>query len=76
MTPVLAIITFLAGIALGLRYKVVVLIPAVVLVMLLAMIVGIARGDRVLSIVLATAIVGAVIQVGYLVGAQIRASVG
>jgi hypothetical protein len=76
MTPKLAIIDVLAGIALGLRYKVVVLIRAVVVVMLFAMIVGIARGDRFLSIVLAMAIAGAVIQVGYLVGAQIRATVG
>jgi len=76
MTPKLAIIDVLAGIALGLRYKVVVLIRAVVVVMLFAMIVGIARGDRFLSIVLAMAIAGAVIQVGYLIGAQIRATVG
>ena len=76
MTPKFAIISVLAGIALGLRYKVVILIRAVVLVMLFAMIVGTARGDRILSIVLAMSIAGAGIQVGYLVGAQIRATVG
>jgi general stress protein CsbA len=76
MTSKLAIISFLAGIALGLRYKVVILLRAVVLVMLFAMIVGIGRGDRFLSIIMAMALAAASIQVGYLVGAQIRAAVG
>jgi hypothetical protein len=76
MTPKLVIIDVLAGIALGLRYKVLILIRAVVLVILFTLIVGIARGDGFPSIVLAVAIAGAGIQVGYLVGAQIRALVG
>ena len=75
MTLGLALSAFLAGIALGLRYKVVILIPAVALVMLFAMIVGIARGDRFLSVILAMAIPGAAIQVGYLAGAYIRTTV-
>jgi hypothetical protein len=72
MTPELAIIGVLAGIALGLRYTVVMLIAAVVLAMFFAMIVGIARGDRFLSLILAMVIPGAAIQLGYLAGAQIR----
>ena len=72
MTLKLALSAFLAGIALGLRYKVVTLIPAIVLVMLFAMIVGIGRGDRFLSLFLAVAIPGAAIQIGYLAGAQRR----
>jgi hypothetical protein len=75
MTSELAIISFLSGIALGLRYKVVILIPAIVLVILFAMMVGIARGDRFLSLMLAMAIPGAAIQLGYLAGAEIRAAV-
>ena len=75
MTPELAIISVLSGIALGLRYKVVILIPAIVLVILFAMMVGIARGDRFLSLMLAMAIPGAAIQLGYLAGAEIRAAV-
>ena len=75
MTLELALSAFLAGVALGLRYKVVILIPAIVLVMLFAMIVGIARGDRFLSLILAVAIPGAAIQIGYLAGAHIRAVV-
>ena len=75
MTFELALPAFLAGIALGLRYKVVILIPAVALVMLFAMIVGIARGDRFLSVILAIAIPGVAIQIGYLAGAHIRTTV-
>ena len=77
MTLELALSASLAGIALGLRYKVVILIPAVVLVMLFAMIIGIARGERrFLSLILAMAIPGAAIQLSYLAGAQIRATIG
>jgi len=75
MSVELAIISALAGIALGLRYKVVILIPAIALIMLFAIIVGIARGDRFLSLIVAMAISGAAIQIGYLAGAQIRATV-
>jgi len=75
MTLELALPAFLAGIALGLRYKVVILISAVASVMLFAMIVGIARGDRFLSVILAMAIPGAAIQIGYLAGAHIRTTV-
>ncbi len=75
MTLELALSAFLAGVALGLRYKVVILIPAIVLAMLFAMIVGIARGDQFLSLILAVAIPGAAIQIGYLAGAHIRAVV-
>src|SRR5215470_7262909 len=75
MSVELAIISALAGIALGLRYKVVILIPAIALIMLFAMIVGIARGDRFLSLIVTMVIPGAAIQLGYLAGAQIRATV-
>ena len=56
--------------------KVLILIRAVVLVILFTLIVGMARGDGFPSSVLAVAIAGAGIQVGYLVGAQIRVLVG
>jgi hypothetical protein len=64
----LATITFVAGIALGLRYRVVILLPVVVLVIIFALIVGIARGDPVWSIVLAAAISATAVQLGYLAG--------
>jgi hypothetical protein len=72
----LAIISVLAGIALGLRYKVLILVLAVALAVVFAMIVGIARADRFGSIVLAMAVLGAAVQFGYLAGIAIRAVVG
>jgi len=72
----LAIISVLAGIALGLRYKVLILVPAVALAMVFAIIVGIARADHFWSIILAMVIVGTAVQLGYLVGIAIRAAVG
>jgi|SRR5712671_5203690 hypothetical protein len=76
MTLELALINVLAGIALGLRYKVVILVPAVALAMTFAMIVGIARADHVGSIVLTMAILGSGVQLGYLTGIAIYAVAG
>ena len=67
---------FLAGIALGLRYKVLILVPAVTLVMIFAMIIGVARADHFWSIVLAMVVLGTAVQFGYLAGIAIRAAVG
>jgi hypothetical protein len=76
MTLELALIGGLAGTALGLRYKVLILVPAVTLAMIFAMIVGVARADHFWSIVLAVAILGTAVQFGYLAGIVIRAIVG
>jgi hypothetical protein len=76
MTLELAIISMLAGIALGLRYKVFVLVPAVTFAVIFAAIGGIAHGDRLWSILLAMAILGTAVQFGYVAGIMIRASVG
>ena len=76
MTLELAIISMLAGIALGLRYKVFVLVPAVTFAVIFAAIGGIAHGDRLWSILLAMAILGTAVQFGYLAGIMIRAAVG
>ena len=67
---------FLAGIALGLRYKVWILVPAVTLAMIFAMIIGVARADHFWSIVLAMVVLGTAVQFGYLAGIEIRAAVG
>jgi hypothetical protein len=75
MSLELAIISTLAGVALGLRYKVMILIPVAALVMMFAMIVGLARGDHFWSIFSATVISGTAIQLGYLAGISIRAAV-
>jgi hypothetical protein len=76
MTLELAIISVLAGIALGLRYKVFVLVPAVTLTVMFAVMGGIAHGDHLWSILLTMAILGTAVQFGYLAGIMIRASVG
>jgi hypothetical protein len=76
MTLELAIIGAVAGIALGLRYKVVVLVPAVTLAMIFAMIVGIARADHFWSIISAMAILATAVQSGYLAGITTGAAVG
>jgi hypothetical protein len=69
----LAIIGVLAGTALGLRYKVFVLVPAVTLAMMFAAMAGIAHGDHLGSIILAMVILGATVQFGYLTGIGIYA---
>ena len=72
----LALVGVVVGIVLGLRYKVFVLVPAVSLAIMFAVMSGIARGDRVWSILLAMAILGTAVQFGYLAGIMIRAAVG
>jgi hypothetical protein len=72
----LAIIGVLAGIALGLRYKVLFLVPAVTLAMIFATMIGVARADHFWSIVLAMVVLGTAVQFGYLAGIAIRAAVG
>jgi len=69
------IIHVLAGAALGLRFKVVILVPALTLTMLFAAMVGVTRGDQFWSIALAMILLGTAIQVGYLAGILIRAKI-
>jgi hypothetical protein len=59
---------FLLGCALGLRFRVQVLVPAVTFVMLVAAVVGIARGDQYWSVVVAMILFGTAVQFGYLAG--------
>jgi len=70
------IISTLAGIALGLRHNVLIVLPGVFLAMLFAMMVGIARAEHFWSIILGMVILGIAIQFGYLVGIAIRAIAG
>jgi hypothetical protein len=76
MTLEMATIGLLAGIALGLRYKVLILVPAVSLAMISAIIIGVGRTDHFWSIVLVMVILGTAVQLGYLAGIAIRAAVG
>ena len=71
----MVIIHFLAGAALGLRFKVMILVPALTLTMLFAAMVGVRRGDKFWFIAVAMILLGTAIQVGYLVGILIRAKI-
>jgi hypothetical protein len=75
MTLEIVIIHVLAGAALGLRFKVMILVPALTLTMLFAAIVGVTRGDQFWSIAVAMILLGTAIQVGYLAGILIRAKI-
>jgi len=63
---------FLLGCGLGLRFKVLILGPAVTSAMLGAAVVGIARGDEYWSVVVAMILSGTAVQIGYLAGAIAR----
>jgi hypothetical protein len=69
----LAIISVVAGVVLGLRYKVLILVPAVMFAMMFAVIVGVARADSVLSVALMTVALAVAVQLGYLAGIFLRA---
>jgi hypothetical protein len=64
----LAIFGALVGVALGLRFKVLILVPAIGFAAVFALVVGLANGDTFGSILLAIVIVGIAIQFGYLAG--------
>ena len=71
----LAVISVLAGIALGLRYKVLILVPAVAVAMLFAIAIGVTHADRFWSIILAMVILGTAVQFGYLMGIILHAAI-
>jgi hypothetical protein len=71
----LAIIAVVVGIVLGLRYKVLVLVHAVLFALNFSIIVGVARADSFWSIVVTTAAVVTALQLGYLAGVGIRATI-
>jgi len=75
MTLEIVIIHVLAGATLGLRFKVMILVPALTLTMLFAAIVGVTRGDQFWSIAVAMILLGTAIQVGYLAGILVRAKI-
>jgi hypothetical protein len=71
----LAVIGAVVGIVLGLRYKVLILVPAIMFAMISAIIVGIARADRFWSIVLMTVELITAVQLGYLAGTVTHAAI-
>src|ERR1700674_5438108 len=66
------IISSLAGMVLGQRFKVLILLPAVGVAVIAATGAGIARGDQFWSIVLLAIAVTVALQMGYLIGTGIR----
>jgi hypothetical protein len=71
----LAVISLVAGVVLGLRYKVLILVPAVMFAMMFALLVGIAHADSVLSVALMAMALAVAVQMGYLAGIFLRAVV-
>jgi hypothetical protein len=66
---------FVVGAVLGLRFKVMILVPALILTELFAAIVGLTRGDQFWSIAVAMIMLGTAIQVGYLTGLLFRSKI-
>jgi hypothetical protein len=62
----------LAAAVLGLRYKVLVLAPAIGFALLVTVVAGIARADGTWAILAASAAVATVVQIGYLAGTLVR----
>ena len=61
-------ISTLIGVALGLRFNVLVLIPTIVLAVISTAVIAVARGDQAWSVVLTVVLVGTTLQIGYLAG--------
>jgi len=76
MVVEIVVVGVLAGIALGLRYKVLILVPAVTCAMVIAVAVGLVRADHFWPIVLAMVALAVAIQFGYFVGIFMRAAIG
>jgi hypothetical protein len=68
----LTIIGFLIGAALGVRFNILILFPAIGLALLGTAAVGIAHGDPIGSVVLTMVLIGTTLQLGYLVGVVSR----
>jgi hypothetical protein len=68
----LSIFIFLVGMALGQRFTVFILAPAILLVVAIAVGAGIARGQTAGTITLVTVAALACLQIGYLLGLGIR----
>ena len=68
-----AILSLLVGVALAQRFKVLVLVPAIMITLLFALVSGLARGDvnwTAAALIAVTIIVG--LQIGYLLGIGVR----
>jgi hypothetical protein len=68
----LAIFMFLAGMALGQRFTVLALVPAILLAIVIAVGLGVARSQTAGTIALVTVATVACLQIGYLLGLGVR----
>jgi hypothetical protein len=75
MTLELAVISVVVGAVLGLRYKVLILVPAVMFAMIFAIVLGLAHADSLWSIVLMIMVLCLAVQIGYVAGIVLRAGV-
>jgi hypothetical protein len=66
------IISLLVGMALGQRFKVLILVPAIAAAIIVSIAAGIARDDDIWSIVLLAVVAATGLQIGYLGGIAIR----
>jgi hypothetical protein len=66
-------VVFLVGATLSVRFKVLILLPAIGLAVVGTAVVGIAHGDHVGAVMLTIAFTAAALQVGYLFGLVTRA---
>jgi membrane protein DedA with SNARE-associated domain len=73
MMMTLLITTLLAGMVLGQRFKVLILLPGITVVVIAAVAMGIARAEHLRLIALMAVGAAAALQVGYLLGTAIRA---
>jgi predicted Na+-dependent transporter len=67
-----ALISLLIGMVLGQRFKVLALVPAMAVVVLIAVGAGVARGAGVWPTILMVVVAMATVQIGYLAGIAIR----
>jgi uncharacterized membrane protein len=68
-------LAFLIGAVLGMRFKVLILIPAIGLVWIVILAAGIARDDNVSAILIAAVLASSFLQIGYLCGTATRYSI-
>ena len=65
----LNLIMLLTGCALGLRFRVLVLLPGIAVVLMASLAAGLVRGDALSAILVGGALAAMCLQIGYLVGA-------
>jgi hypothetical protein len=72
MTILFVVISLVAGIALGQRFKILILVPVMSLALVGTIAAGVARADNVWSIALMAIAVVTALQIGYLIGIWLR----